>query len=162
MARFLDAWYYSGADLDFLARLVSVWIPLVAFRFLTLLLDWFGAPAVLGAYGLALLGALILWLRIRRRWPLYAVLGVGIFYLALPLLGFEMMSDEAIPLLLWNVVVVAIVFGIPTTMLGALTPLWRQFDPLAVLDTWDADGRPRSPLAAEDRDDEEELRPILG
>jgi hypothetical protein len=38
------------------------------------------------------------------------------------------------------------------------TPLWRQFDPGAVLDGWEAGGRG----AAGVEDDEEELRPILG
>jgi hypothetical protein len=41
------------------------------------------------------------------------------------------------------------------------TPLWRQVDPLAVLDAWDEQGRSGASGPAEDRDDEEELRPIL-
>jgi hypothetical protein len=42
------------------------------------------------------------------------------------------------------------------------TPLWRQLDPLAVLDVWEANGKGGAAGTAEDREEEEELRPILG
>jgi hypothetical protein len=42
------------------------------------------------------------------------------------------------------------------------TPLWRQLDPLAVLEVWEANGKGGPAGAAEDREEEEELRPILG
>jgi hypothetical protein len=41
------------------------------------------------------------------------------------------------------------------------TPLWRQLDPLAVLEVWEANGKGGPAGTAEDRE-EEELRPILG
>src|SRR5262249_28858921 len=40
-------------------------------------------------------------------------------------------------------------------------PLWRQFHPLAVLDVWDGSGQ-RLPGFADDEDEEETLRPVLG
>ena len=44
------------------------------------------------------------------------------------------------------------------------TPLWRQFDPLAILDVWDNDKKKRRglPGVRNDKDDDERLQPILG
>jgi hypothetical protein len=41
-------------------------------------------------------------------------------------------------------------------------PLWRRFDPLAVLDVWDDQRRARPAGRTEEKDDEEQLQPILG
>jgi len=41
------------------------------------------------------------------------------------------------------------------------TPLWRQFDPLDVLEAWEKSGK-KGPAAASDDEDEQDLRPILG
>jgi hypothetical protein len=60
---------------------------------------------------------------------------------------------------LWNVRALYALLSLVLT-----TPLWRQYDVLAVLDAWDKDGRkrPGRPGGRDNDDDDEALRPILG
>jgi hypothetical protein len=127
-AHFLDAWRTTGESVDAITWALLVWLPVNALELLAWLMRTLGAATVAVIYLVLLGGASVIWLRKRWRWPTFLVLGIGVFYLAMPFLSFEVMRDEAFYLLLWTVVVVGIVFGIPTTILGALTPLWRQFE----------------------------------
>ena len=58
---------------------------------------------------------------------------------------------------LWNL---RNVYLLASALLAA--PLWRQFDPLAVLDIWDKTGKPVAGLDDEEEDEDEVLRPVLG
>jgi hypothetical protein len=127
-----DAWQQylqelrsDARNLDFITRIVAAWIPANALAFLGAIVGWIGAMGVVAAY-LALLGGTALLAGVWRvRWPFFAVAALGIFYLCIPLV--TSIKDESIPLLLVGAAFAGIVFGIPATILGALSPLWRHF-----------------------------------
>jgi hypothetical protein len=124
---YLYAWRESGRDTDVLTDIIAAWLPTSALSILGGVVRWLGVGPVVIIYLGLLATAFILGQRTRYRWPFYAVSALGLFYLLMPLLGFELVGEETIYLLLLGSAFAAIVFGIPATILGALSPLWQAF-----------------------------------
>jgi uncharacterized membrane protein len=127
-ARFIDSWQYLGHKMVFFERFLSATLPILALEGLRIVAHNIGLIATATVYGLLLVAGLVMRRQSGRTWLFNLAVGIGLFYLSVAAIQYELLGPEVELQILWVPAMAALIWGVPGVLLGALVPLWRRFN----------------------------------